>query len=76
MQPNDSRRGYRALLNSARLTEARCKLYMGHALDVSQRYGTPERLPAVAEDRGALVAVLDAGEKAARRSRKDHLRTG
>jgi hypothetical protein len=76
VQRNDARRGYRALLESAKLGEPRIRLYMGHKLDVSQNYGRPESLTAVAEDRPTILAVVEAGEEAARAGRKRTMRTG
>lgn len=76
LQRNDARRGYRALLESARLLEPRIRLYMGHALDVSQNYGRPEAMAAVTEDAPTLRARLEAGEAEARKAQKRRMRTG
>jgi hypothetical protein len=42
LQPNDARRGYEHLLEESAIPATRIKLYMGHRLNVTERYGRAE----------------------------------
>lgn len=72
VQVNDARRGYEHLLEEAGLPSGRRKLYMGHALNVTEAYGRAELSRYLATDAETIAGVVRGEEtRLAAAARKD-----